>query len=79
MVRRRKEEEIAGVLEFGGRSSEDADLIEWLADHRARNGGKIRVSQGATGVRVAFTKEADMAMWKARSDQMAKAKKVPTS
>jgi len=75
MVRRRKEEEIAGVLEFEGRTSEDPELVEWLADHRARNGGKIRVSQGGKGARVMFSKEADMTFWKLRSDTLAKGKK----
>jgi hypothetical protein len=72
MVKRRKEEEVAGIIEFEGRTSEDPDFIAWLADHKTRNGGKIRVSRGAKGVRVAFTKEADMAFWKVRSDQLAK-------
>ena len=79
MVKRRREEEIAGVLEFEGRTGEDPELMEWLADHKARNGGKIRVSQGAKGVRVMFSKEADMALWKARSDRAAKGKKPPLS
>ena len=79
MVKRRKEEDIAGVLEFEGRINEDPELLEWLDDHKAQNGGKIRVSQGAKGVRVMFSKEADMALWKARSEQAAKRKKVPTS
>lgn len=79
MVKRRREEEIAGVLEFEGRTGEDPEVLGWLADHKARNGGKIRVSQGAKGVRVAFSKDADMALWKARSDQAAKAKKPTPS
>ena len=74
MAKRRKEEEVVGVLEFEGRTSEDPEFLEWLADHRARNGAKVRVSQGGKGVRVMFSKEADMAYWKARSDQLAKAK-----
>ena len=74
MTKRRKEEEVVGVLEFEGRTSDDPELLEWLADHRARNGAKVRVSQGGKGVRVMFSKEADMAYWKARSDQLAKAK-----
>ena len=49
MVKRRKEEDIAGILEFDGRSSEDPEFVEWLADHKSRNGGKIRVSQGCSG------------------------------
>jgi hypothetical protein len=75
MVKRRKEEDIAGVLEFEGRTSEDPEVLEWLADHKARNGGKIRVSQGGKGVRVMFSKEADMAFWKARSERAAKGQK----
>ncbi len=79
MVKRRKEEEIVGVLEFEGRTSEDPEVIQWLAEHKARNGGKIRVSRGSTGVRVAFSKEADMALWRARSEQGGKAKRSPHS
>ena len=67
MVKRRKEEEIVGVLEFDGRTSEDPEVLTWLADHKAKNGGKIRVSQGSKGVRVAFSKAADMALWQARA------------
>jgi len=40
------------------------------------NGGKLRVSQGGKGVRVMFSKDADMALWKARSEQAAKRQKV---
>ncbi len=77
MTKRRKEEEIAGVLEFEGRSNEDPEFLEWMATHKASNGGKVRVSQGGKGVRVMFAKDADMALWKARSDQAtAKAKKA---
>ena len=32
--------------------------MQWLAEHKAQNGGKIRVSRGSTGVRVAFSKAA---------------------
>ena len=74
MVKRRKEEDIAGVLEFAGRASDDAEFMGWVADHKARNGGKIRVGQGAKGIRVMFTKEADMTLWKARSERAAKDK-----
>ena len=79
MVRRHKEEEIAGILEFEGKSVEDPEVVEWLADHKARNRGKIRVSQGGKGVRVMFSKEADMALWKLRSEQALKAKKSSAS
>lgn len=78
MVKRRKEEDIAGVLEFEGRTSEDLTFMDWLEDHKARSGGKIRVSQGGKGVRVMFSKESDMDLWKARSEQAAKQKKVLT-
>ncbi len=79
MVKRRKEEEVVGVLEFAGRTSEDPEVIKWLADHKAQNRGKIRVSRGASGVRVAFSKDADMAFWKARSESAAKGKGTPSS
>jgi hypothetical protein len=72
MVKRRKQEEIAGVLEFEGHAPDDMMFKEWMEEHRGRNGGKVRVSQGATGVRVMFSKEADMAFWKARHEQTAR-------
>ena len=75
MVKRRKEEDIAGVLEFEGRTADEPEFVTWLADHRARKGGKLRVSKGGTGVRVVFSEAADMAWWKARSEQAAKGKK----
>ena len=75
MVKRHKEEEIVGVLEFGGRTSEDPEVKRWLAEHKAQNGGKIRVSQGSTGVRVAFSKAADMALWRERSESGGKGKR----
>jgi hypothetical protein len=74
MVKRRKEEDVAGVLEFEGRTAQDQEFMGWLADHRKQNGGKIRVSKGWTGVRVVFSKEADLALWKARSEKAAKEK-----
>jgi hypothetical protein len=49
MVKRRREEDIAGVLEFAGRAGDDPEFLDWLADHKARNGGKVGVSQGAKG------------------------------
>ncbi|HQT79627.1 MAG TPA: hypothetical protein PLD10_21505 [Rhodopila sp.] len=79
MVKRRKEEEIVGVLEFEGRTMEDPEVMQWLAEHKAQNGGKIRVSRGSTGVRVAFSKAADMALWKARPDRRDKGNKSPRS
>ncbi len=74
MVKRRKEEDPAGIIEFEGRTEEDPEVKEWLADHRSRNGGKVRLSKGSKGLRVMFTKEADMAFWKQRSDALAKRK-----
>jgi hypothetical protein len=74
MVKRRKQEDIVGVLEFEGRTSEEPEFMDWLADHRERSGGKIRVSKGSKGVRVMFARDADMALWKARSAQAIKAK-----
>ena len=75
MVKRRKQEEIAGVLEFAGCSSEDPTFKRWVAEHRAQNGGNLRMSKGATGVRVMFSKEADMTFWKERSAAEAKGRK----
>ena len=79
MVKRRKEEEIVGVLEFEGRTSEDPEVMKWLAEHKAQNGGKIRVSRGSTGVRVAFSKAADMALWRTRSERGDKGRQAPRS
>ena len=75
MVKRRKQEEISGVLEFAGLTVEDPVFKRWVAEHRAQNGGGIRMSKGATGVRVMFSKEADMTLWKARSETEAKERK----
>jgi hypothetical protein len=79
VVKRRRQEEIAGVLEFEGQTPEDPEFKKWMEDHRSRNGGKVRVSQGGTGVRVMFSKEADMAFWKARYDQALRGKKPAAS
>jgi hypothetical protein len=75
LVKRRKEEDIAGVLEFEGRTAQDPEFMDWVVDHRKQKGGKIRVSKGWKGVRVVFNKEADLTLWKARSEQAAKGKK----
>ena len=79
MVKRRKQEDIAGVLEFEGRTSEDPEIVTWLAEHKAHKRGKVRVSQGGTGVRVMFSEKADMALWEARAEQAAQGKKPPGS
>ena len=76
MVKRRKQEEISGVLEFAGFSSEEPTFKRWVAEHRAQNGGNLRISKGATGVRVMFSKEADMAFWKDRAEAEAKERKT---
>ncbi len=72
MVKRRKEEDIAGVLEFAGLTAEDPEFGTWLAEHRSRKGGKVRVSKGGTGVRVVFSEAADLSWWQRRSDKAAK-------
>ncbi len=79
MVKRRKQDDIAGVLEFEGRTSEDPEVVAWLAEHKARKGGKIRVSLGGKGVRVMFSEEADLASWKARAETTARGKKRSAS
>ncbi len=79
MVKRRKQEDIAGVLEFEGRTSEDPEIVAWLAEHNARKGGKVRVSQGGTGARVVFSEAADMAARQARAEQAARGKKPSAS
>jgi hypothetical protein len=75
MVKRRKEEDIAGVLEFEGRTAKDPEFMDWVVSHRKQNGEKIRVSKGWKGVWVVFSKEADLTLWKARSEQAAKGTK----
>jgi hypothetical protein len=74
MVKRVKQEDLAGALEFEGRTAEDPEFTAWLAEHRARKGGKIRVTQGGKGVRVLFSSAADMASWKARLETSIKEK-----
>ena len=59
MVKRTRHEDLAGALEFEGRTAEDPEFITWLTEHRARKGGKIRVAQGGKGVRVMFSNAAD--------------------
>ena len=76
MVKRRKEDDPAGVLEFEGRRAEDPESVAWLAEHKAQNGGKLRVSRGGTGVRVMFGEQDDLAAWKERAERVGKAKKA---
>jgi hypothetical protein len=75
------EEEIVGVLEFEGRTSKDPEVMKWLAENKAQNGAKIRVSRGSTGVRVAFSKAADVALWqpRVRSGARGSDRRVPES
>lgn len=47
MVERRKREGIAGVLELEGRTNEDPEFMEWLAEHKGREGGCVRVVRAA--------------------------------
>jgi hypothetical protein len=75
MVKRSRQEDVAGVLEFKGRTGEDLEIVAWLAEHRAKKGGKIRVSQGGTGVRIMFSEKADLAAWKTRAEKVASGKK----
>jgi hypothetical protein len=66
MVKRAKVQDMAAVIEFAGRSKDDPEFLGWLEEHRARNGGKLRVSQGGTGVRVALSNAGDVAWWQTR-------------
>ncbi|MBV8398736.1 MAG: hypothetical protein JOZ58_16420 [Acetobacteraceae bacterium] len=65
MVKRTKQEDMAGAVELEGVGKDDPKLAQWLEEHRARNGGKIRVSLGGKGVRVVFAREADLQYWRA--------------
>ena len=72
MVKRRKEEDIAGVLEFAGLTSEDPDFVRQMQEHKDRNGGKVRVGKGMSGVRVMFSKDADLQNWREWSERKRK-------
>jgi hypothetical protein len=74
MVKRIKQEDMAGALELEGIGKDDPQLQQWLEEHRARNGGKLRLGLGGKGVRVMFSKSADMALWKARFETAVKEK-----
>ncbi len=65
-MKRRRAEEIVGVVEFRGKTRESPEIVQWLAEHKGQNGGSVRLSQGATGCRVALSKEADLASWQER-------------
>jgi hypothetical protein len=64
MVKRVKQEDMAGALELEGITKDDLRLQRWLEEHRARNGGKLRVGLGGKGVRVIFSREADLRYWR---------------
>jgi hypothetical protein len=53
MVKDIKEKGMAGALEFENFRKDDPQLQVRLEEHRARNGGKLRVGLGGKGVRVA--------------------------
>ena len=55
MVKRRKDEAPVGILEFEGKTADDPEVVLWLADHRLRKGGKIRLGKGGKGLRVMFS------------------------
>jgi hypothetical protein len=63
MVKRIKQEDMAGALDLEGINKDDPRLQQWLDEHRARNGGKLRVGLGSKGVRILFSKEADLRYW----------------
>ena len=63
MVKRMKQEDMAGALELEGIGKDDPKLQQWLEEHRIRNGGKLRIGLGGRGVRVIFSREADLRYW----------------
>jgi hypothetical protein len=64
MVKRIKQEDMAGALELEGIGKDDPRLQRWLEEHRGRNGGKIRGGLGGKGVRVMFARDADLHYWR---------------
>jgi hypothetical protein len=63
MVKRVRQEDMAGALELEGIGKDDPRLQQWLDEHRGRNGGKLRVGLGGRGVRIIFSREADLTYW----------------
>jgi hypothetical protein len=63
MVKRTKQQDMAGVLELEGIGKDDPRLQRWLEEHRERNGGALRVGLGGRGVRIIFSREADLKYW----------------
>jgi hypothetical protein len=63
MVKRVRQEDMAGALELEGIGKDDPRPQEWLEEHRGRNGGKLRVGLGGRGVRIIFSREADLTYW----------------
>jgi hypothetical protein len=60
MVKRLKQEDMAGALELEGIGKDDPRLQQWLEEHRGRNGGKLRVGLGGRGVRIIFGRDAGL-------------------
>jgi hypothetical protein len=54
---------MAGALELEGTGKDDPRLQQWLEEHRGRNGGRFRVSLGVRGVRIIFSRQADLRYW----------------
>lgn len=63
-MKRRKQDEIVGVIEFPGTTRESPAIMDMMAEQKPHNVGKIRVSQGGTGCRVAFSSQADLERWR---------------
>jgi hypothetical protein len=57
MVKRVRQEDMAGALELEGIGKDDPQLQRWLEEHRGRNGGKLRIDLGGRGVRIIFNRE----------------------
>ncbi|MFL5286978.1 MAG: hypothetical protein ACJ8AW_39910 [Rhodopila sp.] len=63
MVKRIKQDDMAGALELEGVGRDDPRLAQWLEEHRLRNGGKIHIGLGGRGVRIVFSRQADLTYW----------------
>jgi hypothetical protein len=63
MVKRVKQDDVAGALELAGVGRDDPRLVQWLEEHRGRNGGKLHIGLGGKGVRIIFSRESDLKYW----------------
>ena len=63
MVKRIKQNDMAGALELEGVDRDDPRLAQWLEEHRSRNGGKIHIGLGGRGGRIVFSRQADLKYW----------------